>query len=202
MKNTFRAIIWASILFSSLTVLGQSHLGLNTEVVIPISPFSVGYGTGYGVNFAYRKFRMTKTLIIDASIGYRRMPGKADVTLVDYNGYPETITFDNVISIPIKAGLAWAFIPNASPYTQPYAGFEMGIAYTRFAGYGISTQIIPGLRVGWMVYINERLLLGLETKYTTQIGFGSQPYSEYTTVGDVLNHQIALNLSATVRLGR
>lgn len=203
MKNFYFASILALLLLPVSELLAQSHLGFGAELFVPLKPYSVGYKKGYGVSFMYRKFEMTRPLILDVSIGYRFSPAK-DSALVkfDYSGQPDYRSFYNVRSFYAKYGMAWAFVPNASPYTQPYAGFEVGLGAVFEGDLFNGAEYAAAMRLGWMTYVNERFLFGLEAKYNIFLNSAGAYNDYYTHIGQILAHQLSLQLTTNIRLGK
>lgn len=179
----------------------QSHVGAYTDLIIPVAPFSSGYGTGYGVGFMFRRFEMTRSFILDVSLGFQKISikdnppyfieGKRSVTFSDHR---------NLIYVPLKIGVAWAFVPNASPLTQPFAGFDFGYLYAGTSSGGGAILLAP--RLGWLIYPKERFLMGVELKYNTQMQLSERFNGEYTRIATIIDHHLTLQFSATVRIGR
>lgn len=203
MKKIYFAALLALLLFPVSSAFAQHHLGLAGEIFIPVKPFSTGYKPGYGVTFMYRKFEMTRPLIMDVTAGFRHNSGKDNVLVgTDGSGRPDYRSFDNLLAYYAKFGLAWAFIPNASPYTQPYAGFDVGLGLEFEDGLINGTEYSAALRLGWMTLVNERFIFGLETKYNVMTSFNGHNGDSYTSIGSIFNHQMSLQLSATIKVGR
>ncbi len=203
MKNTFLVAMLALLLLPVSGALAQHHFGLGAEIIAPLSPLSKGYGVGYSFSANYRHFKMTKMLILDASIGYSSINSTQD-TIYEYDnfgGYYIEHAPSDIKAIFVKGGIAWAFMPNASPYTQPYAGAELGISMGKRLG--SQYRSVPmALRLGWMSYINERYLLGFEAKYNLQHQLDPRYDATFTAVKGSLDMFLSFQLSATIKLGR
>ncbi|CAN5420912.1 hypothetical protein BH09BAC1_BH09BAC1_00700 [soil metagenome] len=203
MKKIYIAILAAMLLLPATGAFAQSHLGLGVELLAPITPYSKGYGTGYGVALMYRNFAMTRSFMWDASIGFTRTSAKDPfVGEIDDYGNIDMVTPTKLGGYFWRFGFAWAFIPNGSPYTQPYAGFDVGYSLNTQNGHVSYGQYVAGLRIGWMTYINERFLFGFEAKYNGMVSSSGRNDSRYTSIADIYDHQMTFQLSSNIRLGR
>jgi hypothetical protein len=201
MRYIYMAVLAALLLLPVAEARAQKHLGVYTDLLVPITPFSNGYSTGYGVGFMFRRFEMTRSFIFDATFGFQSISIKDNP---DYliNGQPSETNIEhrNLRSLPRKLGFAWAFIPNSSPLTQPFAGFDVGYNYAgTYSGGG---AVIFAPRIGWMLYPKERFLLSAELKYNTQVHLNERFNGEFTKVAGLIDHQLTLQFSATFRVGR
>ncbi len=203
MRNTYLTCLLALLLLPISSAFSQSHLGLGVELLAPITPYSKGYGLGYGASFMYRRFEMTRPLILDVSVGFTRTSAKKDANFAYGSGFNSYIYKPYTLrSYYAKFGLGWAFLPNASPYTQPYAGFELGYSLNSEGSNITHNQYLAGLRLGWMTYLAERVLFGLEMKYNAMISLDGRSDKEYTSIGEIMDHQMSFQFTTNVRLGR
>lgn len=204
MKKCYLFLVAAMLLLPIANTVAQtSHLGLGIELIAPITPYSKGYGAGYGVSAMYRNFRMTRSFMFDAAVGFSRTSAKNDfISFVDEYGDPVTYPTYTLGSYFWRVGFAWALIPNASPYTQPYLGFDFGSAFNTEDNQISSGAYMGGLRAGMMTYLNERFLFGFEMKYNGIMSPNARRDSYVTSIADFYYHQMTFQLSSTIRLGR
>lgn len=201
MKGLYIICLSILLLVPTLSV-AQNHWGGGIELLVPVKPFSKGYAPGFGVSLMYREFGLGKSFFEDVSIGYKHTIGKMDVLVgTDDNGYPEHFNFYTLHTLYGRYGVAWAFKPNGSPRKQPYAGLELG-AGIEFENSRIDFEQTTAIRLGWMSYINDRVLLGLETRYNLTVNTGGHYYDQLTSFGGVLNHYFSAQFTTTIKVGK